>query len=250
MLVPKVKLFVLLSFMSFFVDSICAAPALFEKSVQSYDTAKYDESIDLLKQIIEMGEATGKVYHNLASAYYRKGQLGESMSAILKARELMPRDPDVRANLRFIHEKTIDKVSFEESGGFWSLFFLDQYFSQRELLYSACLFWVLAFLFLAVRLFVLKESSSLHISALCSLLLALFLFLNFYVSSFVKSQWAAVVVQEAKIRSGPDVSNTTVFKLHDGAPVSVQDEKRGWLLVAISDGKKGWVNSSEIRYYR
>ena len=43
------------------------------------------------------------------------------------------------------------------------------------------------------------------------------------------------------MKSGLDLSNVTLFELHEGALVTITDERRGWFEVRLNTKQKGWV---------
>ena len=63
------------------------------------------------------------------------------------------------------------------------------------------------------------------------------------------SNWAAIISKEAELRSGPGVNNALVFKLHEGAPVFIEDSQNSWHRISISDGKTAWVKSQDIKVF-
>ena len=77
----------------------------FQAAINYYDAGEFAEACDTYEKIIIEGKATGSSYHNIASCYYRLGKIGMSMASLLKARELMPRDPDMKANLAFLKKR-------------------------------------------------------------------------------------------------------------------------------------------------
>ena len=50
-----------------------------------------------------------------------------------------------------------------------------------------------------------------------------------------------VLAKKVDVKSGLDLSNVTLFELHEGALVTITDERRGWFEVRLNPKQKGWV---------
>ena len=57
---------------------------------------------------------------------------------------------------------------------------------------------------------------------------------------------AIVMSGSVTLKSSPDISGTDMFNLHEGAKVNVKQELSGWSEVSISDGRVGWLPTSDI----
>ena len=53
---------------------------------------------------------------------------------------------------------------------------------------------------------------------------------------------AVIVVPEGDVRSALGPSGVSLFVLHEGATVAVSDTTETHTLIALSDGRKGWIN--------
>ena len=49
------------------------------------------------------------------------------------------------------------------------------------------------------------------------------------------------IAKKVDVKSGFDLSNVTLFELHEGALVTITDERRGWVEVRLDPKQKGWV---------
>ncbi len=221
----------------------------FQKAVEAYDRGDYKESIRIYKDLIEQGEGRGDVYYNLGNAYYRNMQMGQSMASFLAARKLMPRNPDVKANLNFVHEKTKDRLKIDLPEDLLSIigFWIDRT-TPREILLISLFLWCLGFLLLIVCQFQphlgqLKLVSQILIA--CSLLFSI----AFTISYSKQEDWGAVVSKVAKVYSSPGNHSTVLFQLKEGSPFVLERSERDWFKITLSDGQKGWISSNESRVY-
>jgi hypothetical protein len=54
---------------------------------------------------------------------------------------------------------------------------------------------------------------------------------------------AVVLAKEADVRAGPDTGDTILFRVHEGTIVHYDRAEDDWILLQLSEGKRGWVGS-------
>ncbi len=54
---------------------------------------------------------------------------------------------------------------------------------------------------------------------------------------------AVIVPLEVDAHTAPDSESVIRFKLHAGSEVRVQEEREGWLRIALPDGQQGWIEA-------
>ena len=104
------------------------------QGINLYDQGNYQKSVTVLEGLFRDGHINGHLLYNLGNAHYRYGNRGAAIAAWLAARELLPRDPDIRANLKFALESNQDRLSAER--GFSSspaILFWIRWMTSREL---------------------------------------------------------------------------------------------------------------------
>src|SRR5579859_917403 len=74
---------------------------LFDRGNQLYDAGKFNEAIAAFQGVVRSGRTSPAVWFNLGNAWFKAGQLGHAIAAYRQAEQLAPRDPDLRANLKF-----------------------------------------------------------------------------------------------------------------------------------------------------
>ncbi|MBP6217745.1 MAG: hypothetical protein KA436_04080 [Oligoflexales bacterium] len=217
--------------------------SVFLKAEQAYDAKNYPAAIEGYLSLWKGGTYHEAVAYNLGNAFYRKGERGKAVAAYLAARRVLPRNPEIKANLEFVHAQGQDKLSLEEPSSLWkALCFWKDFLSPRELFYSTLFFLCSTFLLLGVSLWISR------LKPLVGLILTLAILLGglFSLSWGNESKWGAVVVTSARILSGPDAANMTLYELHEGAPFMVTGEQGEWVRVLLSDGKTGWARSQDV----
>lgn len=235
---------------TFLAHSVTAAPAAdWEQAKLLFDQADYESSAQLLEQLVAAGHRHSAIYYNLASAYYRLDKKGEAMAALLAARQLAPRDPDIKSNLDFIHRQLSDKIDLYHSTSLFRTlaFWLDTSTPLQWLWIMAillCSLLVVTALYLVSARFA-RLRPSLWGLAIATLLAAI----GLATTLTARTTWGAVTSREAAVRSGPHSDNTRLFVLHEGAPFVLRSVQGKWLKITLSDGKKGWIASDDTRIF-
>ncbi|HET8753500.1 MAG TPA: tetratricopeptide repeat protein [Salinimicrobium sp.] len=244
------KLFYLLLF--FNLGSFAQEASLFEQGNAAYAEGDYAEAVEKYNQILETGKTAAAVHYNLGNAHYKLNHIAPSIYHFEKALQLDPKDDDIRNNLAFAENMTIDaieenpKIGFEKwkssilnifsaSGWAWMgiicmlLFvglFIAYYFSGKPS--QKRLFWILGGIFL--------------------LLSITSVFLGFSQKEIQEnSSFAIVFAEVAEIKSEPNERGSEVFVLHEGAKVRVLEDFQEWTKIEIANGNQGWISESAIK---
>ena len=217
----------------------------FEKS---YDASDYKNAIIFMEQKIQ-NEPNGTNYYNLGNAYYKNHELGKAFASYLKARELSPLDSDVKANINFLKEKLLDSLETEYVTTADMFFFWNFFINKKT---SILIFFILSasFLLSVFALLTFKPKTSFKVVALVLFVCTLI----WGGSSFVKynhMSWTAVINETVDVKSSPNLDSSTLFSLHEGAPLMIQDKlyEGNWYKIKLSDGKEGWIQKDELWVY-
>jgi tetratricopeptide (TPR) repeat protein len=214
-----------------------------------HEQGSFAEAIKSYEAEISKGHVNSDLFYNLGHAYYRDGQKGQAMAALLAAKRFAPRDPDVNANLKFVHKTIDDNLSYSKDQGLLTVvgFWLERVTVKESA-------WMLAITACVSGLFLLltqlmEKFRRLQGAAFLSLLLPALMAVNLYLSFRHDQPWGAVVTSKSPVRSGPSGKNKVVFELREGAPFSVTGSVSGWMRIELSDGKKGWISKSDGRAF-
>ncbi len=225
---------------------------LFKKATELYNSGAYDEAIEHYKQILSNGEHSAALYYNLGNCYYKLNQIAPSIYNYEKALLLDPGDKEIRNNLAFAQQMTIDAIEpLPESGlariynSFIGVLSFDQW------AYMAVVF-VILFVLGYLAYYFLKYSSQKRvafISSMFSLILgALFIAFAFVQrEEYDAEQPAIVFATECLVKSEPNNRSTEVFLLHEGTKVQVIEGLEEYNRIELADGKTGWVLEEDIR---
>ena len=76
----------------------------------AYNEGRYQDAIEQYESIIDKGLHSAELYFNLGNCYYKTNQVGPSIFYYEKALQLDPRDEDIKNNLSFAQNMTIDAI--------------------------------------------------------------------------------------------------------------------------------------------
>ena len=76
-------------------------PSLLFKANEAYLAGNYPEAAELYQAIDMSGHLNGNIFYNLGNCYMRLGETGKAILNYKKARLLLPRDGDLKANLQY-----------------------------------------------------------------------------------------------------------------------------------------------------
>lgn len=218
---------------------------VFFRANQAYKEGHFQEAIDGYSQLIQSGHETGHLFYNLGNAYFRLDQLGRAILNYERARLLIPRDPDLKFNLRYAGDQSEDAIP-ESRGLISETFFWLDGLNLGELFWSFGILNLLFWAILLAKLFWRAEWT--YYLSLVVLILWLIAAASFGVKWYqVGTDDRAVIVQkEASVLAGPDIQDTILFKLHAGTIVCQERSEDGWSLVRLPDKKRGWVKREAV----
>jgi len=224
------------------------AQAAFFQGNQAYAAGRYDDAIAAYEQARAGGQDSGALAFNLGNAYLKRGDIGRAVASYERAARLLPRDPDVTANLAFARER----ANIEAPGApIWQRLAAPFAFraSTGELATMFAILWWLFWGLLVARLLSPRAAVALSRAATAVAVIAFILGVSLAVRvTAVETAGAAVVVApgDTPVRFEPTASGTEHFVVTPGVDVSVLEERDGWLLVARADGRRGWVQAESL----
>lgn len=226
--------------------------ALFEEGNSFYNDANYEEAIKKYEAILDNGKHSAEVYFNLGNAHYKLNHIAPSIYYYEKALQLSPNDKEIKNNIAFARNMTIDAVDALPEVGFSK--FVNSL--SKSLTFERWGFvsigLVVLFVFLFLTYYFTYSPSKKRISfitSMASLMLAcialVFAFHNFELKE--KDQPAIVFAKESQVKSEPNLRSNEAFKLHEGTKVQVLDTVNNWKKIRLADGKTGWMPESDLK---
>jgi tetratricopeptide (TPR) repeat protein len=220
------------------------------EAADAYDSTDFGRAAELYESVLDDGIDAAVIHYNLGNARFKQGQLGLAIASYLRAARIDPRDPKIRTNIRRARAQIKDVHLSGESlpPVLRPLQWGYAYFSANEWLALAVVLWVLL---LALRMFnqwrPLSRSRVRPASGtLLALALAAFLVggLRYY-RDFVVER-GVIIAEEVDVRSGPGSDYNLAFRIHEGLPVRVAEDRGDWLRIDLGGELVGWVPASML----
>ncbi len=209
----------------------------------AYEAGDHVRAIELYESLLRRGFENGRLHYNLGNAYLRRGELGRAIAAYRRGQVFLPRDEDLAANLAFSRQSTKDAIEPPEPGPVLeTLFFWHYGLSRSELGIALVVLNLLLWSVLALRLF-RRGSEVLRWTTIALLLLVAHVGGSLAVHHLMPQEIAVVVPQEIEVRSGTQLQDLVLFKLHAGTEVRVVDRREGALRIALpgEESRGGWI---------
>jgi tetratricopeptide (TPR) repeat protein len=226
---------------------VASQSEIVERGNQLYQQEDFAGAIAAYEAVLDAGFESVALHYNLGNAYFKTGQLGRSILAWERARTLSPSDPDVLANLELARSLTADAI--EPLPRFWLAAAVSWWVG---LLPRGLLIAVVAAAWLAlgagVAIRVLSPRDDVRgvgrwmttVSAVVVLVLGTNLFVREL--GIGRAERGVIMAEAVPVRSAPaDQDDLTIFEIHEGTRVRIDQRAGGWAEVVLDDGKVGWV---------
>ena len=81
------------------------AARLFDTANDQFVAGQYADALNSYQDVLESGYASGALYHNMGSTFYRLDQIGQAVRHYEKARRLIGDDPQLMHNIRIVEDR-------------------------------------------------------------------------------------------------------------------------------------------------
>ncbi len=232
--------------------SVAQNHALFGKGNTLYNQGKYTEAIDAYKTILDTKNHSAELYYNLGNAYYKLNEVAPSIYYYEKALQLAPNDADIKNNLAFAKNMTIDAIDTIPEGGISKFIKSTTNYMTFDGWAKTSIALVLCFVILFLIYYFAYSTLNKRLAFIGSMislsLLAIVLTLAFHKFNLDKSNKPAIVFsQESKVKAEPNLRSEEAFILHEGTKVQVLDTVKSWKKIKLPDGKTGWIPKEDIK---
>ena len=205
---------------------------LFADANAQYAEGNYAEAATQYEQILQE-QPTPEVYYNLGNAYFKQGELAQSILAYERALRLKPSFKDAKHNLQFAQSRIIDNIEDTQS------FFLSNWLkairnalSQRVWMVGSIILFIMAlvgfFLFaFSQTLWLRKTAFYCSVVALVVSVMACANAGSLYQRDTQRSE--AIITQGiVNAKSSPDRSGNDLFTVHEGTKVEIHEVIGDW----------------------
>jgi len=214
----------------------------FARAAESYDAGDLDAALQDYRALLQAKEVSPQLYYNMGNTYFRMNRLGEAILYYRKAQYLVPRDPDLSANIA---------LAVRESGALLPdlpplLRLFTSFSANGWLLLMLSLYWICAAMLAAAIM--LRRQRGLLLKMFGLLILPLLLaFAGVAAWNIMLARDEAVVVgEECQALFAPIEDSTAHFTLPVGSIVSVKSRSDGWRQIEVDD-MSGWIPEDACR---
>ena len=213
------------------------------EAISAYEAGRFATSAEKFTHLASRGIENGKLYYNAGNAFLKAGDTGRAILWYERARMRMPHDPDLRFNLAqaktFVKDKS-ESAGFDVTG---MLFFWKNYLPPWLMIWTAIGLSAAFALYVAIRTRKKKRVFTLagFVFFVAMILAGTTVCYDYYEKD--NGRFAVILSTEASIHSGLSPEATTLFVLHAGTRVRVEEKRDGYLKIIFSRDKIGWVNS-------
>ena len=230
--------------------------SLWTAGVDAYSEGRWQEAVDAWTSISDSGLESVELYYNMGNAFFKQGDVASAVLNYERALKLDPSDEDVRFNLEHARTFLSDKIDIVPE------FFLKTWGRKVRSVMSSDGWAVLflsftAILVICVLVFFLSRIQRRRVIAFYAgiMVLVLALFSVFSAARLWKeyrSEDTAIVMKPVvSVKSSPSGdASKDLFILHEGTKVRLLDSVGEWTNVSLSDGRQGWMKTSDIEVIR
>ena len=211
----------------------------YEQGNRFYQEGQYERAIEAYQFVVSQAP-NGYVYYNLGNAFFKAGKRGWAVWAYERARRLLPRDPDVQANLNYVNSLNEDR--FEYAAHPLSIAQIYGRFNLNEWTW----FCSAAYALLAIlgTVYLVRPRANLWLKRLIGTVAAILLLSLLCLGLKLKDngdRYGIIVESEAVLYNGPGTHFDRFLTLHEGAKVEILQQRQSWLEIQMPDGRRGWL---------
>jgi len=221
--------------------------ALFQEGNQLYQEGDFPGALSAYENVLEAGYHSHDLYYNLGNTYFKTGALGRSILSYERALSLNPRNADAQANLDLARSLTVDEI--EPLPRFWVLSALSWWvdlFPRGILIFLVVATYLASAAGLCIRI-LSREAGTGRMGSWALVVggAGLLLFGSTLLAReevIASEEWGIILVEEVAVQSAPsEEDDLTLFRIHEGAKVRLDQHTDLWSEVVLEDGKVGWV---------
>jgi len=211
-----------------------------------YAKKQYQEAAEIYQNLIDGGHKNGYLFYNLGNSYLRLGKFGPSILNYIRAKQFLPRDESLDANMRIAILKTKDRLEPPSTNGLGSIFFWVNNFTLNEQLIffgiTNLIFWFVLGIWMA------RKTAFLNLTRKAMMIILLISILSVGVKITLESEITigVILAKNIEVKSARGANNVTLFQLHEGSVVSIIDRQNDWYQIQLNDGQKGWTQKNSI----
>ena len=252
-IVKKISIFFITGFLLFAlpIETVGQEREKWDNANLLYAQGNYSEALQEYLLLEKSGYVSWPLYYNIANGYFKVQNYGRSILYYERALKLNPSGKDIRVNLSYAKQFTVDKIDQIPE------FILTTWIRDLNYMLSSD-YWaiisIVFFMIVALLLLNFRYGPNARIRkisfflSMVSLLFAIVvtLFAWNQRSAFDRKDSAIVMHAVSTVRNSPDNSGSTLFILHEGAKLEIIEQLGDWKRIELTDGRQGWIAAADI----
>ena len=226
--------------------------SLWNAGVAAYTEGDFASALQDWEDVRATGLMSKELYYNLGNAYFKTGEMAQSILWYERALKLDPSDADIRHNLEYARSLTQDRI--EEVP---EIFFEQWGHAMCYLLPSntwavLCLVFLAAAIAMALLFLLGSTAGRRRVGFFVGIACLLFAFLGWDFAQWQRqealAQDRAIVMRPvSSVKSSPSAESAKdLFILHEGTRVKILDNVGSYSNIELGDGRQGWIPSADI----
>ena len=219
---------------------------LFDEANGLVESGAYEEAIAQYHAVLETGFASGALYHNLASAYFRLDEIGEAVRYYERAHRLLGDDPQLLHNIQIV-EAHVQSPFSELPTPFWQVWWyrLFSQYSPWGFLIAGMSLYLIACLLYAHYIWLHTRSNWYRRARVGTLGTGLLLLLIAVLVSGERSSIQGAAILESTAL----VTETGSIDVPEGVKVSFIGETEVGAEISLPNGVRGYVDASVLGFF-
>ena len=226
--------------------------SLWNAGVAAYTEGDFASALQDWEDVRATGLMSKELYYNLGNAYFKTGEMAQSILWYERALKLDPSDADIRHNLEYARSLTQDRIEEVPE------IFFEQWGHALCYLLPSNTWAVLCLVFLAAAvamalLFLLGSTAGrrrvgFFVGIACLLLAFLgWDFAQWQRQEALAQDRAIVMRPVSSVKSSPSAESAKdLFILHEGTRVKILDNVGSYTNIELGDGRQGWLPTGDI----
>jgi tetratricopeptide (TPR) repeat protein len=209
---------------------------LFEKAALCFEAIHREGEVE-----------NGRLFYNIGNIYFRLGDTGKAILNYRRAEKFIPNDINLQQNLNYARSRCADKIEPKpQAQVFRTVFFWHYDLSgpTRTWLFAA----LFGLLWLFAGIYLLHRRSWLRYVVICCAVLSLLVGGSLGLETYDQSnrRSGVILAKEVVGRKGDSMTFEPTFKdpLHMGVEFTLVEERKGWFLIELADGRRSWIPES------
>ncbi|HAN77164.1 MAG TPA: hypothetical protein DCQ31_05025 [Bacteroidales bacterium] len=233
------------------VTPLFASNAVFEEANKKYADQQYAEALQLYRNLLTEGYQSTELYYNTANAYFKLSDIPRAVLYYERALLLNPANEDVKYNLKIAKALTIDKIDTLPTYFWqdWMNAFRNWFSSDAWAVVSLTSFMLFLLLFAG---FLYSGNPTIKkvgfmggLGILIISAIALNQALNAQEAATAKNT-GVIMAASSTAKSAPDNNSTTLFTIHEGCKVFIEDKTTEWVEIKLENGEVGWIKADDL----